>query len=75
MTLPSYWKVATIRCGIYAIVVGWNSFQAGVEGFDTLTQMTQLQLYKLAGNITVAMLGVWLAFLDQTMTKLKDKTE
>lgn len=67
--LPSYWKLATIRCSIYAIVVGANAFMAGVEGYESLSAMTPLQLGKLGLNILIAMLGVWLAFLDQSLSK------
>jgi len=68
--LPVYWKLATLRCGIYALMVGWGSFQVGTEGFDSISAMTDMQQMKLAGNTVVAMFGVWLAFLDQTMTKI-----
>lgn len=66
--LPSYWKLATIRCSIYAVIVGVSAFDAGVEGYDTFSAMTPMQLIKLALHIAVAMLGVWVAFLDQTMS-------
>jgi len=70
--LPSYWKLATIRCSIYAIVVGANAFMAGVEGYDALSAMTPLQKGKLSLNILIAMLGVWIAFLDNSMHKPND---
>jgi hypothetical protein len=73
--LPVYWKLATVRCGIYAIIIGYNSFLAGVEGYDSLSQMSSLQIYKLCGNIGVSVLGVWLAFLDQTLTQIRKPTD
>ena len=67
--LPSYWKLATIRCAIYALIVGASSFDAGVEGYNSFGEMNSMQLLKLAEHIIVAMAGVWVAFLDQTLTK------
>jgi hypothetical protein len=67
--LPTYWKLATIRCSIYAIIVGASSFDAGVEGYDVFGQMTNMQLIKLVEHVCVAMLGVWVAFLDQSLSK------
>jgi len=67
--LPSYWKLATIRCSIYAIIVGASAFDAGVGGFDSFGQMTGMQLIKLSEHIAVAMLGVWVAFLDNSLAK------
>lgn len=72
--LPTYWKLATLRCSIYALLVGWGSFQAGVEGFASFDDMTRMQLLKLAGNIATSMAGVWLAFLDQTLSRLQKQT-
>jgi hypothetical protein len=72
-SLPSYWKLATIRCSIYAIVVGANAFMAGVEGYDALSVMTPLQKGKLCLNILIAMLGVWIAFIDNSMNKKPDQ--
>ena len=68
--LPPYWKIATIRCGAYAAVVGWNTFSSGVEGYNSFADMTSMQFYKLFGNISIAMLSVWIAFLDQSMGQL-----
>ena len=70
-SLPPYWQLATLRCFVYATMVGWNSFQAGVEGYAKFSEMTPMQHWKLLGSISVAMLGVLLAFLDQTMSKAK----
>lgn len=68
--LPGYWKLATIRCSIYASVVGWGAFMTGTEGYDAFSQMTTMQVIKLSGGVIATMLGVWLAFLDQTLTKI-----
>lgn len=65
---PGKWKLACVRCGIYALMVGWGAFQVGVQGYETLEQMSVLQRVFLAGGVVSAMLGVWLAFLDQTLT-------
>lgn len=70
--LPPRWKLATIRCSIYASIVGWGSFQTGVEGYESFHDMTQMQFWKFIGNICVAMAGVWLAFLDQSLSKFPD---
>lgn len=70
--LPRDWKLATVRCCIYAAIVGWGSFQTGVEGYESFHDMTQMQFWKFLGNIGVSMLGVWLAFLDQTMSRINN---
>jgi hypothetical protein len=67
--LPLLWKLKTIRCSIYAIVVGANAFDTGVEGFNSFTEMTPMQIGKLIEHIGVAVLTVWVAFLDQSMTE------
>lgn len=69
--LPLYWKLSTIRCGLYALIVAGNTFQAGVEGYDSMASMTPLQKGKLAWNIIAAMFGVWLAFIDTTISKVQ----
>jgi hypothetical protein len=71
--LPSYWKLATIRCSIYALVVGSNAFMAGVEGYTSLSDISGMAKVKLLLNVIVAMAGVWLAFLDTSLQKI-DKT-
>ena len=72
-SFPVAMRLATIRCTIYAAVVGANAFQAGVEGYDALSDMTPLQKAKLALNILIAVLGVWIAFLDQTLQSVKQQ--
>lgn len=69
--LSPYWKLAVLRCSVYALIVGWSTFRAGVEGYDNFGQMTGMQIAKLIGDILFGMLGVWLAFIDQTQAKLK----
>lgn len=69
--LPIYWKLATFRCALYSILVGWGAFEAGVEGYNALSEMTSLQKIKLAGGIMAAIIGVVLAFLDNTLTKVQ----
>ena len=73
-SLPRYWKLATIRCSIYTLTVGWAYFAGGMEGFDSFAEMTDFQIIKLIGGTIVAMLLVWIAFLDQTMSKLPPTT-
>jgi hypothetical protein len=70
--LPPYWKLATIRCSLLCLLVGIQAFMAGVDGYDSLSQMSQLQLIKLYCGVGGAMLGTWMAFLDQTMSKYKE---
>ncbi len=64
--LPPLWRLKVIRCSIYAIVVGADAFDTGTEGFDAFTNMTSMQIGKLIIHVLVAMLTVWVAFLDQT---------
>lgn len=67
-----YWRLSIIRCIIYATIVSWGMFTAGTEGYDTLSDMTDLQKLKLIGNMVFAgFAGVVLAFLDQTLTQIR----
>ncbi|MGO9705593.1 MAG: hypothetical protein ACLPYZ_10265 [Limisphaerales bacterium] len=68
--LPVYWKLSTARCFVYAFVVAIASFNAGVEGYDSFSQMTSMQVLKLFLNITAVVATTWVAFLDQTIQKL-----
>ena len=70
--LPVYWKLATFKCAIYASIVGWGVFKAGVNGFDDLSVMTHLQKIELAGDVVMAMAAVWMAFIDQTISKVQE---
>lgn len=65
---PVRWKLATLRCTIYALIVGWGAFEVGTQGYNALSEMTQMQIIYLFGGIVSAMLGVWLAFLDQSLS-------
>lgn len=67
--LPDNWHLMLIRVSIYSAMVGWGAFETGVEGYDTLNQLSFMQILKLCGNIGMSMSGVWLAFLDQTISK------
>lgn len=69
--LPTYWKLATVRCVIYAAMCGWGAFLAGVEGYDYFSQMSEMVKIKLAGSIVLSMAGAWLAFLDNTLAQFK----
>ncbi len=69
--LPSYWRLATIRCAIYASIVGWGVWKAGVNGFATLDDMTSIQFWQLVGDVLMSMAAVWLSFVDQTMAKVE----
>ena len=69
-----YWRMAVIRCLIYGSIVAWGVFKAGVEGFDSLSDLSHLQLLKLKGDMCVAFGGVLLAFLDNTLSKLGPDT-
>lgn len=70
--LPVYWRLATFRCALYAGIVGWGVFKAGVNGFDSVSAMTPLQFWELMGDVAQAMFGVWLAFIDNTISKVQD---
>lgn len=73
--LPPFWKLAVVRCALYAFIVGWGAFIVGTEGYDSFAQMTQMVKIKLVGGIIMAMVGAWLAFLDTTMTALRQAKE
>ena len=71
--LPLLWKLATLRCALYAALVGWGAFLVGVEGYDSFDAMSAMQKIKLVGGVLAAMGGTWLAFLDNTTSELKKK--
>jgi hypothetical protein len=70
LNLPSYWKMAVIRCAIYAAISGGQTYLAGVEGYQDLVDMTGLAKQKLALNVFLAVISTWGAFIDQTITKM-----
>jgi hypothetical protein len=62
--------MAIARCCIYGIIVAWGVIKAGTEGYASLADMTSMQFGKMMGDSMVAFLGVVLAFLDSTLSKL-----
>ncbi len=70
MTIPLYWKLATVRCLLLCFITGSAAFLAGIDGYDSFVDFTQFQFYKLWLGVLGAMAGTWLAFLDQTMSRL-----
>lgn len=72
-----YWRLAVLRCFIYGCYVSWGMFVAGVEGFERWSDMTEMQQWKLLGNMAfVGFGGVILSFMDSTIQRLTaDKTE
>lgn len=66
-----YWRVAILRCFVYALMTGWGAFNAGTEGLASIYELNQIQRWKLAGNICVTFLGVILSFLDTTIQRLQ----
>lgn len=68
-----YWRVAIIRCALYGFYVAWGMWKAGTNGFKTIGEMTPLQFWDLLGDMVfVGMGGVFLAFLDTTLSALKN---
>lgn len=67
--LPPYWRLATVRCAVYAFVVGCSSFDAGVEGYESFADMTQMQFWRLWLQVAVSMATVWVAFLDNSLNR------
>lgn len=70
--LPVYWRLATIRCCLYAAIVGWGVFKSGLGGFKSLAEMSSLQFWELVGDTGMAMAAVWLAFIDNTISKAQE---
>ena len=71
-SLPLFWKLATFRLGLYLIVVGHGAWLAGIEGYNSIEDMTPLQVSKLHWNIVVSLVTTIIAFLDsgiQTIQK------
>lgn len=71
--LPSYWALATLRCSMYALIVAWGMWKAGTNGFSSLSEMTSMQFWQLLGDVLMSIVGVWLAFVDQTLTKVEKR--
>jgi hypothetical protein len=70
--IPNYWILATFRCCIYALIVGWSTFKAGVNGFDNIQAMSSMQFWELMGDVLMSMAAIWMAFIDQTIAKTQD---
>lgn len=70
--LPAYWRLATVRCCLYAAIVGWGVFKSGLGGFNSLAEMSSLQFGELVGDTLMSMGAVWLAFIDNTIAKVQD---
>jgi hypothetical protein len=66
------WWLSGIRCTIYGAIVGWGVWKAGTSGYDSISQMTPLQLGDLIGDALVAFGGVLLAFLDNSLQALSN---
>lgn len=69
--LNIYWQLATIRYSLYAFIVMVNTFDAGVEGYDSFSQMTGMQIGKLALHMAGAAVGAFLAFIDTVLARMK----
>jgi hypothetical protein len=70
MKLPLYWKLATVRCSVLCFLTGSAAFVAGIDGYNCFADFNQFQQIKLWLSVLGAMTGTWLAFLDQTMSRL-----
>ena len=70
-SLPVFWKLATIRLTIYLYVIYINEWMASVEGFDSLSDMTPLQITKMHHRCWVAVATTVIAFLDSGMTAIQ----
>lgn len=66
-----YWKVSLVRCVIYSGIVMWGMFKAGTQGYDSLSDMSSMQLLYLFGDMLFSgFCGVLLAFIDNTLSGL-----
>ena len=70
-SLPLFWRLATVRLLIYLYVVGHNAWMASIEGFDSLSDMTPLQIEKMHANVLLAIATTIIAFLDNGMSIVK----
>ncbi len=66
-----YWKMAWLRVFLYGSITAWATFANGTEGFEALSQLTPMAKIKLFGGCAVAFAGVIVAFLDNTMSRLR----
>ena len=70
-SLPVFWKLATIRLTIYLYVIYINEWMASVEGFQSLSDMTPLEVEKMHHRCWVAVATTVIAFLDSGMTAIQ----
>ena len=73
INLPPYWKLAVIRCALYAGVSGGNTWLAGTEGYSAWTDISPLAKDKLCVNVALAVASIWISFFDQTLTGMGAK--
>ncbi len=72
--LPLFWKVATFRLVLYCYVVGNNAWMASVEGYQSLSELTPLELSKLHHRVAVAVVTTIIAFLDNGLQTIQKST-
>lgn len=68
-------KLAWFRCLLYALVVGWSEFEHLTETWSQATwdNTGKFELVRLFGHtIFGGVAGVILAFLDQTVTNIRN---
>ena len=63
-SLPLLWKLATVRLLVYLYIVGNNAWMASVEGFNSLADMTPMEIDKMHHRIIDAVAVTIVAFLD-----------
>lgn len=73
--LPVYWRLSTIRCLCYCIVVGFNGITNGLDGYTGFAEITWFTWFKLSIAVAVDMLMVWIAFLDSSIKTIAPNTE
>jgi len=71
--LPTYWKMATLRCALYSMVALITTLTAGLQGHEHLSELTPVGKITLAGSCIVAFITRIITFLDNSMSMVKPK--
>lgn len=68
-----YWRMAILRCAIYAVMVGTTEFISLTEDIfqSDWKAMGAFEICRIFFKVTIVVLGTVLAFLDTTMGKLR----
>lgn len=70
----SFWKLAIAKCGCLCVLAACASITASLNGV-TISEMSGTQITLAVVALISSVVGVILAFLSETMSKLSEKAE